>query len=112
MRLMTTMAAAVLALTVGVGAAQTAAPKLVPKTREPLTIHFTDVRLDAFLDSLSESTGISIQFAEEVTERPTIKTIAFSRVTLEDVLTVVLTHLHLTYTVVDEKTVLVIRPQP
>lgn len=112
MRLMIVAGSAVLAATVEVGAAQTAPPKLVPKSREPLTIRFTNATLTDVLTLLSVTTGISFQFAPAVTERPVVTKMVFVKATLEDVLTLLLSSMRLTYKIQDEKTVMIIRSQP
>jgi hypothetical protein len=107
MRSIATALGAVLALSLGVFA-QSDLPKCLQDTT-PANLNFRNVTIPEVLRFLGNSCGVEVRL-EGVEETPPTRNVQFTRTKLADAFVFLVRGAGLTYTVLDEKTVLVTKP--
>ena len=80
-------------------------PVLNPTSREPLSVRFTNADIREVLDFVAAATGIDVAYDRDVTDR--VVTVDFNGVTVEQMLTRLMTIAQLSYKVMDERGIFV-----
>ena len=90
------------------GGAATAGPRLKPVSREPLSIKFMNAPLTRILSFIGSATGIAVSYEKGFVDRPKV-TVDVMDATLEDTLNQILTPNQLSYKVINERSILIVR---